>query len=1076
MKACPACQAENPAAARFCNQCGRRLAEDAPAPVGYTPRHLRDGALRAAGTLAGERKRVTVLFADIKGSTHLAEQAGPELWHEVLDRFFGLLTEAVHDDGGTINQYTGDGIMALFGAPVALEDHALRAAHAALEMQQAVRRYADALRLAHGLNLSMRVGLNSGEVVVGRIGDDLRSDYTAQGATVHLAARLEQLCEPGRVYVSRATAVQLEGYFRLRPLGTARLAGLDEPQALFELEGPGAQRERLQRSLARSGSPFLGREAELQRLLGLPRSLQPGAGRVVAVIGSAGLGKSRLCHEFVERCAREGAAVHRCSAVPYARRAPLLPVRELLRSRLGVPAGARDEEARQWIAGALTLQQRDAASLLPQIFEFLGIAAPDAAPLPEAAAAAQEQMLERLASYLCCGEAPRVLLVEDLHFLDPATEAFLVRLCRAAVREGCLLLLNHRPDYAAEALQGLVDERIGLRPLDEADLARLARSLLGPDETLAPVAAALVRRAGGNPYFVEEAVLALADGGWLRGRPRAWRLARPIGDWPLPDSVQALLAARIDRLEETPRTLLQAAAVIGQRFDAALLAAVSGRTAAEVETALAALERAGFAQADDEGWAFAHPLLQEVAYRGQLESRRRAVHAELAQLLEARHGPMQPPGELAVRIAHHWRGADRADRAGLWGLAAAHWSGMRNFVSAVDQCRAAIRDLDRAAATPELARAGVLARAMLIRLAQFAPVDAAEVERAYAEAQAMTPEDDVAARAELQVSYGNRLLHAGEVDAAARLHEATFALAMAHGEAALVNRFRLAFMMSFNAAGRIRQVIELLDAAGGDWRTRPVDEENCLSRGYHSLMLGWLGRLDEAQAELQAAMATATQVYGAPLSWMYANFVDLALLSGDFAPALPAAEQGLRRAEEVGSPFMRALALRALGLAQGLNGLHEAGIATLREAAPLFTRGSLAFAFEANYLATLSLVLQQAAQYDEAGRVAEQACECARRSGTRIWEIVAALVWLRLPSSAARGPEARAAVAHVAALIDFTGAEGFRPWLELTQAMCSASAPDAESLREAARRRFEAIGARAYARKLGEEALLPVAG
>jgi len=252
---CRSCGAQNPPEARFCNQCGTRIeapsAKPAKTPQSYTPPHLVERVLKGRAAMQGERKRVTVLFADIKGSTQLAEAAGAEAWHDILDRFFAILATAVHRYEGTVNQYTGDGIMALFGAPLAHEDHAQRACHAALEMQAQVRQFADGLRLARQLNLSMRVGLNTGEVIVGRIGDDLRMDYTAQGLTVNLAARMEHICEPGRVYLSRYTAALVEGYFRLRELGEMTVAGVEQPVEVFELEGEGALRSRLERGLAR---------------------------------------------------------------------------------------------------------------------------------------------------------------------------------------------------------------------------------------------------------------------------------------------------------------------------------------------------------------------------------------------------------------------------------------------------------------------------------------------------------------------------------------------------------------------------------------------------------------------------------------------------------------------------------------------------------------------------------------------------------------------------------------------------------------------------------------------------------
>ncbi|NKF23713.1 adenylate/guanylate cyclase domain-containing protein [Solimonas marina] len=1065
MKACTSCHAQNAVDARYCNQCGTRLGDDgaAPAVAAYTPPHLRDGALRSAG-IAGERKQVTVLFADIKGSTRLAEQAGAERWHAVLDRVFTLLGQAVHRYDGTINQYTGDGVMALFGAPLALEDHALHAALAALDMQQLVRRYADDLRLAHGLNLSMRIGLNSGEVVVGRIGDDLRQDYTAQGPTVHLAARLESLCEPGRVYVSQASARQLEGYCRLRALGAAQLPGYDQPQAVFELEAVERSPARLRRSLARSDSPFLGRQHEFERLRAALQAVSDGRGRVLAVVGDAGLGKSRLCHEFTEQCARDGIVVHRCSAVPYARRVPLLPVRELLRSRLGVPATADDAQARQWIAGALALEGSEAVQMLPQVLEFLGIAEAPLRGAVEAPADLQARMLDLLAEYLCCGPR-KVLLVEDLHFLDPATEAFLERLAQAARRASCLLLLNYRPQAVLARIE--VDETLRLRALDDADLRALASTLLGPHPSLQAIVDTLVTRAAGHPYFVEEAVLALADGGWLQGTPRAWTLGRALDAWPLPDSVQALLAARIDRLAPALRALLQTAAVIGQQFDAALLAAAAREDLHAVEAQLQALADAGLVRAEADHWSFVHPLLQDVAYRTQLDVARRAVHATLAGLLERRHGAADAPHEVseqpceaATAIAYHWRRAGEMARAGRWGLHAAQWMQARNFDTATELCRTAIADLDRAGDDLQVRAAGVRGRAMLIRLSQFSAVDDDEIERAYRDAQSLAA-TDAAGQIELQLSYGNRQLYLGRADAAAQIHEQAVTRAMASGQAALINRFRLTVLMSFHGAGRLRQVLTLLDRAGDDWRSRPVDAENYMSRAYYGMMIGWMGQLDAARTHLRDAMQVAAVENGRAMSWMHQGLVDLALLSGEFSAALPAAETGMRIAADAGSPFLRALALRAYGLALALDEQCDEAVDALREALPATAPGALAHAYQAPTLATLALV-EQLSEHDAVARqLAQQACHSARAAGSRVWEILALLVWLRGVGDSASRDEIGTALQRVRELLDFTGADGLRPWLSLAEAQHDPA--NAAALAERARAGFVAIGAQAYA-------------
>ncbi len=1061
---CPACAQRNPDNARFCNQCGARL--QAPAGGGYTPSHLQQTINRPAA-VQGERKRVTVLFADIKGSTRLAEQAGAELWHHILDRFFAILGAAVHRYQGTVNQYTGDGIMALFGAPQALEDHAAHAAFAALDMQREVRRYADELRLQHGINLSLRVGLNSGDVVVGRIGDDLRSDYTAQGPTVHMAARMEQICEPGRIYVSTHTAGLLEGTFRLRSLGATQIAGFDAPVAVSELEGvANGLRTRLDRSLARSGAPLIGREPEMRQLMSAFERVRHGEGQVIAVVGNAGIGKSRLCREFVIACEREGVAVHRTTGVPYASRLPLLPIRHLLRSKLGVPDDATSEDIRRWVAGALLLEDPANAAVLPHVFEFLGVRE-QFEQQPETLNSAREQMLGQLADYLPCSAEPTILLVEDLHFLDAGSEAFLAHLCRSVAEKKCLLLLNFRPDYASEWLQSLVHESIPLTALNTEHLLLLARTLLGEDPSVAEVAEVVAQRAGGNPYFVEEAVLALVDGGWLQGQARAWKLVRAVEEWPVPDSVQALLAARIDRLPDMARSLLQAASVIGQQFDQDLLQTLAGIDPEHVAAQLAQLEELGFVHTLDDGFAFCHPLVQEVAYLGQLESRRRAIHAQLAEFLELRHGSDDAVTELAVRIADHWQRAGEWARAGSWNLKGLRWALVRDVELALDQCRRAVTHFDRAGDSPDVARGRVLARAALIRMAQFAQIPAGEVESAWREARTLAV-DDLAAHVELQMSYGNELLHRGKVDAAARVHQEAAQRCLNTGQSALLNRFRLAVLMSSNAAGQVRSGLEILDRAGGDWRSRPIDEENHASRGFYGLMLTWQGHLDAARAELDGALAYAESQQRS-LSWMHANRVDFGLISGDLSGIEQSAYRSLEYAQQHGSPFFRSVALRAVALAHLLHGRAQLAIDALEEARPMVVAGAPAHQFESNHLSTHALALLVAHRDVEAEAMALQARDSALRSGSRVWEIIALVAWLRLKPTSQRRQQASETMQRMQWLVDDTGAEGFRPWLELARGHWTADLAERAAAHLHAQQAFEGIGARAYARRIASK-------
>jgi class 3 adenylate cyclase/tetratricopeptide (TPR) repeat protein len=1068
MQICPTCQASNPDNARFCNQCGAKLAAESaasqPSIASYTPKHLAERIFKSRAAMQGERKRVTVLFADIKGSTKLAQEAGAELWHGVLDRFFSILSTAVHRYEGTVNQYTGDGVMALFGAPIAHEDDAQRACLAALEMQVEVRRYADELRLSHGLNLSMRVGLNTGEVIVGRIGDDLRMDYTAQGHTVNLAARMEHICEPGRVYLSRYTANLVEGYFKLRDLGRMNVAGVDEPIEVYELEGAGSLRTRLDRSLARGGSQFIGRGQELASLLTALDRVRAGAGQVLAVVGNAGIGKSRLCHEFVLQCERAGIAVHRATGVPYANALPLYPVQTLLRSRLGLPERAPAADVQRMVAGTFVLRDPANAALLPAVFDFLG--AGTGVTDERAPDQAGSKIFKLFAQYLPSSETPQILLIEDLHFLDSASEEFIAQLCREIAASRTLLLVNYRPDYVSEWLIPFLDEEIAVSALTNAQLEQLASSLLGPHPTLAGIAAQIRQRASGNPFFVEEAVQTLAESGHLSGERGHYTLARSIDEWPIPDTVHALLAARIDRLPDDSKSLLQTAAVIGQQFKPAQLARLAEIEHAACEPQLSLLEDSGFVhQREGAGgaeYAFCHPLMQEVAYHGQLESRRAQAHARLAAQLEAQHPLNGPASDVALRIAHHWQRAGEWAKASAWNMQAARWAGGREMRTGAEHSRLAVSNADRAPLTPEVLRLRIAARSMLIRNSQFSDISVEDIDRVYAEGTRMAQEcGDIACVAELMLSFANEQLHRGDADAAAQLAGDAVGLCIKHGLQPLIGRMRMAILLTHNAAGRLREGVQLVDAAGVDWRTRPVDEDNFMSRGFYGSMLSWLGRLTEAQPNLEAAIAYADSA-GRTASWMHAFLVELAWFSGDYGRALPAGRQALQRAEEFGSPFFTALAARSLGRALNLHGRHAEAVPILERVLPLAAPGGLAHQVEANLLATLAEAYMGLGRLEQAHEMATAAVASAQRSHSRVWEIYAWLAFLSLPQTGpwvARVPEG---LKRCTDLIARSGAVGFTPWLHLAQARWAASAQDRVAQLHQARDRFAAQGASAH--------------
>src|SRR5208282_5740005 len=337
--ACPSCGAGNRPTAKFCRKCRAPLTvapAAAPAPRAYTPKHLADKILTSRAVLEGERKQVTVLFADVKGSMELAEKLDPEAWSQIMNRFFQILSEGVERFEGFVDKFTGDGIMALFGAPIAHEDHARRACYAALHLVDGLRGYASELRLRRGLNFSARIGLNSGGVIVGKIGDDLHMDYTAQGHTVGLASRMEQIAEPGKVYLTAHTAALIQGYFALADLGEMEIKGVHGAMHVYELLGLGQMRTRLDVSRSRGFSRFVGRGDEMQVLESALARAGEGNGQVIGIVGEAGLGKSRLCFEFLERCRARGLMTYETTGVAHGKAIPFLPMLRLFRAFFGI--------------------------------------------------------------------------------------------------------------------------------------------------------------------------------------------------------------------------------------------------------------------------------------------------------------------------------------------------------------------------------------------------------------------------------------------------------------------------------------------------------------------------------------------------------------------------------------------------------------------------------------------------------------------------------------------------------------------------------------------------------------------
>ncbi len=662
---CSSCGFTNEPGDEFCGGCGGRLGTPQrieaklTSPDAYTPRHLAEKILTSKAALEGERKQVTVLFADLKGSMELLADRDPEEARKILDPVLERMMEAVHHYEGTVNQVMGDGIMALFGAPVAHEDHAVRACYAALRMQEPVKRYAEAVRRQHGVTIRIRVGLNSGEVVVRAIGSDLHMDYTAVGQTTHLAARMEQLADPGAIAMTTNTLVLAEGYVEAKSLGPIPVKGLPDPIEIFELTGAGQARTRLQAAALRGLTRFVGRDAEVEHLRRVLGQAGAGRGQVVAIVGEAGVGKSRLVYEFTHSHRLQEWLILDAASVSYGKAMSYLPVIDLLKGYFKI--GDRDDhrEMRAKVLGRVLGLDRALEPLLPPL---LDVPVEDPAWQNLDPPQRRQRTLDAVKRLLLRESQVQPLLVvfEDLHWVDGETQALLDSLVESLGSARLLLLVNYRPEYEHHWGRKTAYSQLRLDSLPAESAAELLAALLGPDPGLAPLTQMLVKR--GNPFFLEETVRTLVETGALAGDRGAYRLTRPVEALQVPATVQTILAARIDRLPPEEKRLLQAASVIGKDVPFALLLPIADLSDDELRGGLARLQAAELLYETrlypEVEYTFKHALTHEVAYGSLLHDRRRTLHARVVHALETISGDRLH--EQLEPLAHH------AYRAELW--------------------------------------------------------------------------------------------------------------------------------------------------------------------------------------------------------------------------------------------------------------------------------------------------------------------------------------------------------------------------------------------------------------------------
>jgi class 3 adenylate cyclase len=592
---CPSCQSNNPQSAKFCVKCGNKFESICPkcgisnssefkfcyecgADLKSTPKFLADKILTTRSSVEGERKLVTVLFADVANYTSIAEKLDPEEVHQIMDGCFKILMDEIHKFEGTINQFTGDGVMALFGAPVAHEDHAQRACHAALSIHKDLEDYEEKIKKDFGVNFKLRIGLNSGPVIVGSIGDDLRMDYTAVGDTSNLASRIENMARPGTSLVSSHSHKLARDFFEFKSLGKVEIKGKKEPQEIFELIKTGEVDTRIAASEAKGLTRFVGRKNSMAAVMEAYEKAQSGSGQIVGVVGDAGVGKSRLLLEFRNRLLKgaftylEGRCLQYSSTIAY------LPIFDILRSYFEIKEDDREPLIKKNMKEKILRLDEKLQGVLSPFHELLSLKVEDNTYQKLDPMQKREKTFEAIRDLLVreSQNRPIILVVEDLHWIDKTSEEFLSYLIEWLANTHILLILLYRPEYTHPWGSKSYYNRIGLDQLTAKSSARLIQAILEGGQAVPELSELILNRAAGNPLFMEEFTHALLENGSIQRKDRKYLLVKEVSEIQVPDTIQGIIAARMDRLEDDLKKTMQVASVVGRDFAFRILQTITG--------------------------------------------------------------------------------------------------------------------------------------------------------------------------------------------------------------------------------------------------------------------------------------------------------------------------------------------------------------------------------------------------------------------------------------------------------------------------------------------------------------------
>jgi class 3 adenylate cyclase/tetratricopeptide (TPR) repeat protein len=708
---CPNCGATTPATGKFCKECGHELSVASPTPAPpvelsfeekleniqrYLPDGLTEKILAQRGKIEGEHKQVTVMFCDTEGFTVLSEKLGPEKVYSIMGDVFEMLIHKVNEFGGTVNKMTGDGVMALFGAPIALEDAPQRAIRSALAIQREIARFSDKTKQETGAPLRMRIGIHTGPVVVGTLGNDLRVEFTAVGDTVNLASRMEGLAEPGTVYVTEETFKLTEGLFRFEALGEREVKGKEAPVKAYHIIAPSTRRTRFDVSAERGLTPFLGRERELELLLdGLERA-KSGRGQAFSIMGEAGVGKSRLLYEFRKAIANEDVFFQEGRCLSYSTNVAYHPMIDLLKATFDIRDADRDDQIREKVKTGLKVIGVAGADTHPFLLELLSVKDSGIEALNLSPEARKDKTLEALKKIVLKGSEmrPLVMAVEDLHWVDKSSEEAFKDMLDAISGAQLLLIFTYRPEFVHTWGGKSYHNQVNLNRLSNRETLAMASYILGTEIMGADLEELILSKTEGIPFFVEEFMKSLKDLKMIEWRDSGYYLAKDIKEVEIPSTIQEVIMARVDSLPDGAKSVLQTGSAIGREFSCELIKRVMGIPTPEMTPHLSVLrdsellyERGVFPQAT---YIFRHSLTQEVAYDSLLEKKKREIHERIGQAIEELYSDRIE--EFYEMLAYHYARSENLEKAyqylKLSGEKAAqrlsHWEAFRLYKEAIN--------------------------------------------------------------------------------------------------------------------------------------------------------------------------------------------------------------------------------------------------------------------------------------------------------------------------------------------------------------------------------------------------------